>query len=176
MPVSLEAVGDESQDGPQDGPPDAPEAQEEIPDDAPQATEPPEVDTPLTEIPATSMGAGEESAREPATPAPKRRGRPPKEAQVQEPVTPAPKRRGRPPKAQAQAPVAKAKPVAKRVPKRVAPPPPLDSESSDSSSDSPTASLHRDDIETMLLSYLVQRKNTQMDKRRQMWTQLAGLS
>ena len=155
MPVSLEAVGDE----PQDGPPD--EAQEEIPDDAPQTTE--EVDTPLTEIPA--MGDGEESVQEPATPAPKRRGRPPKEAQ--EPVTP--KRRGRPPKA----PVAKAKPAAKRVPKRVAPPPPLDSDS-DSSSDSPT--LHRDDIETMLLSYLVQRKNTQIDKRRQMWTRLAGLS
>ena len=163
MPVSLEAVGDE----PQDGPPDAPEAQEEIPDDAPQATEPPEVDTP--EIP--SMGTGEELVQE--TPAPKRRGRPPKE--VQEPVTP--KRRGRPPKATvAKAPVAKAKPAAKRVAKRVAPPPPLDSESSDSSSDSPSASFHRDDIETMLLSYLVQRKNTQMDKRRQMWTQLAGLS
>ena len=140
MPVSLEAVGDESQDGP----PDAPEAQEEIPDDAPQATEPPEVDTP--EIP--SMGTGEEPVQEPATPAPKRRGRPPKE--VREPV--APKRRGRPPKA----PVAKAKPAAKRVAKRVAPPPPSDSES-DSSSDSPTASLTRDDIETMMFSYVVQR-------------------
>ena len=164
MPVSLEVVASE----PQDGPPDegALEAQEEIRDEAPQATEPPEVDTP--EIP--SIATGEESVQEPATPAPKRRGRPPKE--VQEPVTP--KRRGRPPKA--QAPVAKAKPAAKRVAKRVAPPPPLDSESSDNSSDSPTASLHRDDIETMLLSYLVQRKNTQMDKRRQMWTQLAGLS
>ena len=163
MPVSLEAVGDEPQEGPQDE--GALDAQEEIPDDAPQATEPPEVDTPLTEIP-------EESVQEPATPAPKRRGRPPK-AQVQDPVTPVPKRRGRPPKAQ-QAPVAKA--VAKRVAKRVAPPPPSDSESSDSSSDSPSASLQRDDIETMLLSYLVQRKNTQIDKRRQMWTRLAGLS
>ena len=164
MPVSLEAVAGEPQDGPLDE--GALEAQEDIPDDAPRATEPPEVDTPLTEIP-------EESVQEPATPAPKRRGRPPK-AQVQDPVTPVPKRRGRPPKAQAQAPVAKA--VAKRVAKRVAPPPPSDSESSDSSSDSPSASLQRDDIETMLLSYLVQRKNTQMDKRRQMWTQLAGLS
>ena len=164
MPVSLEAVGDEPQDGPPDGPPDAPEAQEEIPDDAPQATEAPEVNTP--EIP--SIATGEESVQE--TPAPKRRGRPPKE--VQEPVTP--KRRGRPPKAPAaKAPAAKA-PAAKRVATRVAPPP--DSESSDSSSDSPSASFHRDDIETMLLSYLVQRKNTQMDKRRQMWTQLAGLS
>ena len=161
MPVSLEAVAGEPQDEPQDE--GALEAQEVIEEETTQATEPPEVDTPLTEIP-------EESVQEPATPAPKRRGRPPKE--VQEPV--APKRRGRPPKA--QAPVAKAKPAAKRVAKRVAPPPPLDSESSDSSSDSPTASLQRDDIETMLLSYLVQRKNTQMDKRRQMWTQLAGLS
>ena len=62
MPVSLDAVGDE----PQDGPPDegALEAQEEIGDDAPQAAEPPEVDTPLTEIPEDSM-------QEPATPAPK---------------------------------------------------------------------------------------------------------
>ena len=165
MPVSLEAVAGEPQDGPQDE--GALEAQEEIPDVAPQATEPPEVDTPLTEIP-------EESVQEPATPAPKRRGRPPKEAQVQEPMTPAPKRRGRPPKAQAQAPVAKAKPVAKRVPKRLPPPPPSDNET-DSSPDSPTASLHRDDLETMMLSYLVQRKNQQMDKRRQLWTQLAGL-
>ena len=158
MPVTLEAVAGEPQDGPLDE--GALEAQEDIPDDAPQATEPPEVNTP--EIP--SIATGEESVQE--TPAPKRRGRPPKE--VQEPVTP--KRRGRPPKA----PVAKAKPAAKRVATRVAPPP--DSESSDSSSDSPSASFHQDDIETMLLSYLVQRKNTQMDKRRQMWTQLAGLS
>ena len=148
MPVTLEAVAGE----PQDGPPDegALEAQEEIQDEAPQATEPPEVDTPLTEI---------------------------AEELVQEPVTPAPKRRGRPPKAkvQTQAPVAKAKPAAKRIPKRLPPPPPSDSES-DNSFESPTASLHRDDLETMMLSYLVQRNNQQMDKRRQTWTQLAGLS
>ena len=148
MPVSLEDVAGE----PQGGPPDEGtlEAQEEIQDEAPQATEPPEVDTPLTEIP---------------------------EELVQEPATPAPKRRGRPPKAQAQAqtPVAKAKPTAKRAPKRLPPPPPSDNES-DSSSDSQTASLHRDDVETMMLSYLVHRKNQQMDKRRHMWTQLAGLN
>ena len=167
MPVSLEAVGDEPGEGPLDE--GALDAQEEVQDVAPQATEPPEVDMPLTEIPEDSM-------QEPATPAPKRRGRPPKEAPVQDPVTPAPKRRGRPPKAQAQAPVAKAKaPVAKRVPKRLPPPPPSDSESSESS-DSPTASLNRDDLETMMLGYLVQRKHRQMDKRRQLWTQLAGLS
>ena len=134
MPVTLEAVAGE----PQDGPPDegALEAQEEIQDEAPQATEPPEVDTPLTEI---------------------------AEELVQEPVTPAPKRRGRPPKAkvQTQAPVAKAKPAAKQVPKRIPPPPPSDSET-DSSPDSPTASLHRDDIETMMLSYLVQRKTSKL--------------
>ena len=146
MPDTLEAVAGEPQDGPLDE--GALEAQEEIEEEAPQATEPPEVDTPLTGIP-------EELVQEPVTPAPKRRGRPPK-AQVQEPVTPAPKRRGRPPKAKAPVPKAKA-PVAKRVPKRLPPPPPSDSET-DSSPDSPTASLHRDDIETMMLSYLVQRK------------------
>ena len=150
MPVSLETIESE----PQGGPPDEGtlEAQEEIPDEAPQATEPPEVDTPLTEIP---------------------------EELVQEPVTPAPKRRGRPPKVktqpQAEPPVPKAKPVAKKAPKRLPPPPPSDSDS-ESSSDSPTASLHRDDLETMMIGYLVQRKNQQMDKRRQMWTQLAGLN
>ena len=145
MPVTLEAVAGEPQDGPLDE--GALEAQEEIPDVAPQATEPPEVDTPLTEFP---------------------------EELVQEPVAPAPKRRGRPPKAKAPVPKAKA-PVAKRVPKRLPPPPPSDSES-DSSPESQTASLHRDDIETMMLSYLVQPKNQQIDKRRQMWTRLAGLS
>ena len=36
--------------------------------------------------------------------------------------------------------------------------------------------MNRDDMETMLLSYLVQRKNQQADKRRAMWNQLAGLS
>ena len=68
MPVSLEAVAGELQGGPPDE--GALKAQEEIPDEAPQATEPPEVDTPLTEIP-------EESVQEPVMPAPKRRGRPP---------------------------------------------------------------------------------------------------
>ena len=100
----------------------------------------------------------------------------PPEELVQEPVTPAPKRRGSPPKAKAQAqtPVAKAKPAAKRAPKRLPPPPPSDSDSDSDSSDS--QSLNRDDMETMLLSYLAQRKTQQMDKRRHLWTQLAGLS
>ena len=82
--------------------------------------------------------------------------------------------------AQPQLPVAKAKPVAKsvakavakRAPKRLPPPPDSDSESSESSEEE----LNRDDMETMHLSYLVQRKNQQMQKRRSMWAQLAGLS
>ena len=134
MPVSLETVENERQDGPQD---EGLELQEEIPE-APEATEPPNIDTPPTEIP-----------EEPATPAPKRRGRPPK-AKTQ---------------SQAEPPVPKAKPAAKRAPKRLPPPPPSDADS-ESSSDSPTASLHRDDLETMMLGYLVQRKNQQMDNRR----------
>ena len=103
----------------------------------------------------------EPSAPEPTAPEPP----------APEPPAPAPKRRGRPPKAQTQTqPVAKAKPAAKRAPRR--PPPPSDSSSSDDSDES----LNRDDMETMLLSYLVQRKNQQADKRRAMWSQLAGLS
>ena len=95
---------------------------------------------------------------------------------------PAPKRRGRPPKSQPQTEpqTPKAKPAPKRVQRRAPPPPLLESSSSSGSSssesESQTAELNRDDMETMLLSYLVQRKNQQADKRRAMWAQLAGLS
>ena len=89
---------------------------------------------------------------------------------------PAPKRRGRPPKADAEKAKARPKAATKRAPRAPPPPPPdygkLESSDSSSSDDEP---LSRDDMETMLLSYLVQRKNQQIDKRRQMWTRLAGL-
>ena len=80
MPVTLESVGD-----PPDEPPDETqfetqfETQNETQDEAPQAAEPPEVDTSLTEPPEEP---------EPVTPAPRRRGRPPKakaQAQAQAP-------------------------------------------------------------------------------------------
>ena len=84
---------------------------------------------------------------------------------------PAPKRRGRPPKSQSQSQsqtepqTPKAKPAPKRVQRR-APPPLLESPSGSSGSsgesESQTAELNRDDMETMLLSYLVQRKTNRL--------------
>ena len=79
------------------------------------------------------------------------------------PAVAAPKRRGRPPVAKE-----KAKPKAKsRIRK-----PPTPEESS-SEEDVP---INRDDMDTMLLQYLLQRKHAQRDSRRAMWAQMAGLS
>ena len=36
--------------------------------------------------------------------------------------------------------------------------------------------INKDDMDTMLLSYLLQRKHAQQDYRRAMWQQMAGLS
>ena len=86
------------------------------------------------------------------------------EAKIQAAVAPAPKKRGRPKKD----PTAKAPAPKKAVRmKTVQPPTP---ESSDA--DEP---LDRDDMETLLLDYLIKRKQTQQDARRNMWAQLAGL-
>ena len=49
------------------------------------------------------------------------------------------------------------------------PPPPVTPESSDGEP------IDRDDMETLLLDYLVKRKRSQQDARRNMWAQLAGL-
>ena len=89
------------------------------------------------------------------------------------PAAPAvPKRRGRPPSAKAQPqPKAQPKAKAKAQPKaRIKKPPPS---SSSSEEDVP---INRDDMDTMLLQYLLQRKHAQRDSRRAMWAQMAGLS
>ena len=83
-----------------------------------------------------------------------------------EPVQP--KKRGRPkaaPKPKAAAPKAA---VAKKA-VRMKPPSPISSEDNDEP-------LSRDDMETLLLDYLVKRKTSQQNARRNMWAQLAGLS
>ena len=36
--------------------------------------------------------------------------------------------------------------------------------------------INKEDMDTMLLSYMMQRKHAQQDHRRAMWTQMAGLS
>ena len=81
--------------------------------------------------------------------------------QLEEPQTPTPKKRGRPkkdPTVKAAAP--------KQAVRMKQPPTP------ESSDDEP---LDRDDMETLLLDYLIKRKQTQQDARRNMWAQLAGL-
>ena len=87
---------------------------------------------------------------------------------------PAPKRRGRPPKAEApkaRAPKAAPETAAKAAPKRAKTRAP--SVSSDESSDD--VALSRDDMDTLLMQYLLDRKTNQRDQRRTMWSQMAGL-
>ena len=93
---------------------------------------------------------------------------------------PVPKARGRPkktdstPKAapkvapKAAAPKPKAKPRAKAAAKKPAP-----IYESSSESDTP---INQDDVDTMLLQFLLQRKHAQRDSRREMWKQMDGLS
>ena len=93
---------------------------------------------------------------EPVPPAPQEEE--PPEAQV---IAPAPKKRGRPRKDPAA--------PKKAAVKIKAPPPPVTPESSDGEP------IDRDDMETLLLDYLIKRKKTQQDARRNMWATLAGL-
>ena len=80
------------------------------------------------------------------------------------------KKRGRPKAATKQ--VAKAAAPKRAV--RIKPPSPASSTRSDDDGDK--TPLNRDDMETLLLDYLVKRKQSQQSARRAMWSQLAGLS
>ena len=96
---------------------------------------------------------------EPVPPAPQEEE--PPGAPAPQVIAPAPKKRGRPRKDPA-------------APKKAAvkiktPPPAVTPESSDSEP------IDRDDMETLLLDYLIKRKQTQQDARRTMWATLAGL-
>ena len=77
-------------------------------------------------------------------------------------AAPALKKRGRPNKDPAA-------PAPNKAVKLKAPPQPPTPESSDGEP------IDRDDMETLLLDYLIKRKQTQQDARRTMWAQLAGL-
>ena len=95
---------------------------------------------------------------EPAPPAPQEEEPPEEAPQV---IAPAPTKRGRPRKDPAA--------PKKAAVKIKAPPPPVTPESSDGEP------IDRDDMETMLLDFLIQRKQSQQNARRNMWAQLAGL-
>ena len=91
------------------------------------------------------------------------------------PILPEPKKRGRPRK-EVPKEVPKEPKTPKAAPKkavRIKPPSPVKNESSSEEEETP---LTRDDMETLLLDYLVKRKQSQQAARRTMWSQLAGLS
>ena len=86
---------------------------------------------------------------------------PPVQTMVEEVIAPASQKRGRPKHPAAPAPPKKAV--------KIKAPPPVTPESSDGEP------IDRDDMETMLLDFLIQRKQSQQNARRNMWAQLAGL-
>ena len=102
--------------------------------------------------------------QEPNTPEVEEAPAPVEEATAPQPPTP--KKRGGPKKD----PDAKAKAPTPKQSVRMKPPQPPTPESSD---DEP---LGRNDMEAWLLNYLIKRKQTQQDARRNMWAQLAGLT
>ena len=126
---------------------------------------------PAIEPEPTAEPAAEEPAAE--EPGPAAEEPEPAAESVEEPVQP--KKRGRPkaaPKAAApKAAAPKAKATAPKKAVRMKPSGPTMSSSDDD--DEP---LTRDDMETLLLDYLVKRKTSQQNARRNMWAQLAGLS
>ena len=94
---------------------------------------------------------------------------------------PAPKKRGRPPKAKAEAPpppIPKVKPAPK--PKAVRKPKPPVEESSDSSDVDTTLRnvynhVAKPDMETAILQFLVNRKQAESTRRRELWGRLAQM-
>ena len=98
-----------------------------------------------------------------------------------ETLAPAPKKRGRPPKAKAEAPpppIPKVKPAPK--PKAVRKPKPPVEESSDSSDVDETLRnvynhVAKPDMETAILQFLVNRKQAESTRRRELWGRLAQM-
>ena len=101
------------------------------------------------------------------------------QTQVAEPV---PKKRGRPPKAKAEAPPPKVKasPKPKPVTRKKAPPPP-DSDSSSSEDMDETLKnvynhvVEKQNMETAILQFLVNKKQSEQTRRRELWGRLAQM-
>ena len=103
--------------------------------------------------------------------------------QVPEMLEPAPKKRGRPPKAKAEAPPPahdKVKAVPKPKPKAIrkkAPPPESDSSSSEDMNETLRNVYNhvaKPDMETAILQFLVNRKQSEQTRRRELWGRLAS--
>ena len=95
-------------------------------------------------------------------------------------AAPAPKKRGRPPKAKAEAPPPAPKVKAAPKPKAVRKPKPPVEESSDSSDVDDTLRnvyhhVRKPDMETAILQFLVNRKQAESTRRRELWGRLAQM-
>ena len=95
-------------------------------------------------------------------------------------AAPAPKKRGRPPKAKAEAPPPALKVRAAPKPKAVRKPKPPVEESSDSSDvDNTLRNVYnhvaKPDMETAILQFLVNRKQAESTRRRELWGRLAQM-
>ena len=93
---------------------------------------------------------------------------------------PAPKKRGRPPKAKAEVPPPIPKVKAAPKPKAVRKPKPPVEESSDSSDVDDTLRnvynhVAKPDMETAILQFLVNRKQAESTRRRELWGRLAQM-
>ena len=103
--------------------------------------------------------------------------------QVPEMLEPAPKKRGRPPKAKAESvlapPPPKVKPVAKpKATRKKAPPPESDSSSSediDETLRNVYNHVAKPYMETAILQFLVNRKQSEATRRRELWGRLAQM-
>ena len=95
-----------------------------------------------------------------------------------EPAAPAPKKRGRPPKARVEAPPPAPKVKAAPKPKAVRKPKPPVEDSSDSSDVDDTLRnvynhVQKPHMETAILQFLVNRKQAESTRRRELWGRLA---
>ena len=99
--------------------------------------------------------------------------------QVPEMLEPAPKKRGRPPKAKAEATPPKVKAAPKpRATRAKKPPPPEPDSSSSEDIDETLRNVYnhvaKPDMETAILQFLVNRKQSEQARRRDLWGRLAS--
>jgi hypothetical protein len=128
-----------------------------------------------------------EEPEEPEEPQPPEITPEPHEAEIVEqeivptPPAPAPKKRGRPPKAKAEAPSPAPKVKAAAPKPRVArkPKPPVEESSDSSDVDDTLRNVYnhvaKPDMETAILQFLVNRKQAESTRRRELWGRLAQM-
>jgi len=98
---------------------------------------------------------------------------------VPTPPAPAPKKRGRPPKAKVEAPPTAPKVTPAPKPKARKPKPPVEESSDSSDVDETLRNVYnhvaKPDMETAILQFLVNRKQAESTRRRELWGRLAQM-